>query len=136
MENKISSDVSQIVDSYRGMSRYYPTAYGNNPIHPVMDWDKVASIMQAAIDGVDVPHILIDGRWDSNQVTDGNMITGTHRAAAHELLIDAGMDDVASRIETDCIWDAIGRLEGSVAEEARDAMANNDYEAINNIFDI
>ena len=54
---------------------YYPKGY--NPIHEVMSWSKVRSMVRAIESGIDVPPFLVDGE---------NLLSGTHRAVANELL--------------------------------------------------
>ena len=131
---RITDEIADIVNEHRDLKDYYPTPYGNNPIHAVTDWDKVASIMQAAVDGEKIPFMF--GVWIDNQVENGNLITGTHRAAAHELLQMIGEDEMARRIETDCIHAAIERLP-SDEEKARatEALATSDFETLDEIFD-
>lgn len=54
---------------------YYPAKY--NPLHEVRSWQYVRQIARAAIRGDEIPAILVDG---------DNLLAGTHRAAANDLL--------------------------------------------------
>jgi hypothetical protein len=65
------------------MYLYYPTHWsGCNPQHQVRDWQKVRSLIRAAMRGDNIPPILIDG-----SLGNGNLLTGTHRAAANDIML-------------------------------------------------
>lgn len=57
----------------------YPSHY--NPIHEVTDFNKMRQFMRKAIKGEEVPPILTDGE---------NLLAGTHRASANDVLHDLG----------------------------------------------
>ena len=54
---------------------YYPKGY--NPIHEVHSWGKVRGMVREIEAGNDVPAYLVDGE---------NLLSGTHRAVANEIL--------------------------------------------------
>ena len=93
---------------------YYPT--GGNPIHEVRDWAKVRRFVRMALRGDTIPPILTDGSY-------GNctFLTGTHRAAANDILNMLGhkmriqtidihdlrdSDDIPDGIDLDALWSA------------------------------
>jgi hypothetical protein len=57
---------------------YYPRIA--NPMHPVRDWCKVRSMIRALRRGKALPIVWIDGK-----IKAGNLMSGTHRAAASEI---------------------------------------------------
>ena len=71
--------LTEAINSRRADGEYYPRRY--EPIHEVKDWGKVEKIVRSALDGDDVQPFLIDG-----QPGNGNLLTGTHRAAANDIL--------------------------------------------------
>ena len=64
---------------------YYPQ--GVSPIHHVVSWAKVRSIVRAVEAGERVPSILMTGTVDRP----GTLFTGTHRWVANELLERRGV---------------------------------------------
>jgi hypothetical protein len=65
------------------MKTYYPTLWsGCNPIHEVIDWAKVRRLIRAVRAGEYIPPVLIDG-----SIGNGNLLNGTHRAAANDLIL-------------------------------------------------
>ena len=97
---------------------YYPS--GLNPIHPVQDWPKVRRMARMAIQGGSIPNILVDGE---------NLLAGTHRAAANDLLERMGYD---CRIEQTELED----IEGPVIKNAvLAAIEEDDYREVDNIWD-
>ena len=66
---------------------YYPRRY--NPIHEVKDWGKVEKIVKGAMNGDDIQPFLIDG-----QPGNGNLLSGTHRAAANDVLREVGGPEI------------------------------------------
>ena len=54
---------------------YYPV--GVNPIHPVHRWSKVRSLVRAARRGDHIPAYAVVG---------DNLLSGTHRAAANDIM--------------------------------------------------
>ena len=60
---------------------YYPTYWsGCNPIHEVHDWCKVRKLIRDARKGDPIPPILVES------LGNGNLLTGTHRAAANDIV--------------------------------------------------
>lgn len=104
------------------MTDYYPTLHlGCNPIHEVKDWLKVRNLIRAARRGDAIPPIVIDG-----QIGGGNMLNGTHRAAANDLMIKLGGDPLIPVVSLDEI---------EVSDELQDAIDNLDYERIDYLLD-
>ena len=66
---------------------YYPR--GVSPIHHVVSWRKVRSIVRAVEAGESVPSILMTGTLDRP----GILFTGTHRWVANELLERRGVTE-------------------------------------------
>ena len=58
---------------------YWPGGY--QAIHEVRSWLKVRQIVRAVERGYPIPPYLVDGEHGN-----GNLLTGTHRAAANDLL--------------------------------------------------
>jgi hypothetical protein len=106
---------------------FYPSIDGHNPLHAVMDWAKVRRLMHAARRGEDIPPILVDA------YTNGNMLTGTHRAAAKKILTKLGDDVAASRIGTITPDDL--DLSDDVREMLNEAIDNSDFGLINELID-
>ena len=106
--------------------QYYPSIAGCNPIHAVTDWCKVRRIMRAARSNMPIPDVLVDGK-------NGNMLTGTHRAAAREILIELGDDAAAKNID----WTTPDQLTMSAetAEELSEAIDASDFERIDSLVD-
>ena len=107
---------------------YYPTYWsGCNPIHGVTSWLKVRNLLRAVIRGDKIPPILIDGGLGN-----GNLLTGTHRSAANDIIMT--MRDSGRRG-----WDKINLIDWSepdyTIEGLRDAVDSSDYERINDIMD-
>lgn len=98
---------------------FYPSVCGCNPIHEVRDWLKVRSLIRAARRGDSIPPILIDAK-------DGNMLTGTHRAAANCIMRKLGEEELIDVVMVDEI---------DVSGELQDAIDNLDYERIDSILD-
>ena len=64
--------------------KYYPNYWsGCNPPHHVKDWSLVRSLIRACKNGKadTIPPIYIEGTLGN-----GNLITGTHRAAANDII--------------------------------------------------
>lgn len=103
---------------------YYPTlCMGCNPIHEVRDWCKVRKLVRDALNGAKIRPILIDGT-----LRNGSLLTGTHRAAANDILMLIGSD---IRIPYILLSD----LDTSDFPGLSNAVENGDYEAINDIWD-
>jgi len=101
---------------------YFPgTSIGANPIHEVVSWSKVRSIIRAVRRGDDVPAFVIDGE-DGNC----NLITGTHRCAANDLLEMLGDHRRVDFVTLDEIV---------VSDELAEAIANSDYSTIQWLLD-
>lgn len=98
----------------------YPSTMGCNPIHEVRDWLKVRNLIRAALRGDAIPPIIIDAQ-------DGNMLTGTHRAAANYLMRKLGREDHLIDTVTVDMMD--------VSEELQEAIDNLDYETIDYLVD-
>ena len=104
------------------MNTYFPgSSIGANPIHEVLSWSKVRSIIRAVRRGDDVPAFVIDG-------VDGscNLITGTHRCAANDLLEMLGD---ARRV------DFVTLDEIDASEELIEAIQNEDYATVQWLLD-
>lgn len=107
------------------MKKYYPTYYlGCNPIHEVKDWCKVRRLIRAARCGDKITPILIDG-----EVGNGNLLAGTHRAAANDIMVMLG-DDENHLIDVVSIDDL-----DDISENLRIAIDNNDFGEIDRIWD-
>jgi hypothetical protein len=104
---------------------YYPTYYlGCNTIHPVMDWSYVRKFIRAAKKGDNIPPILIEGSSGN-----GNLLAGTHRAAANDIMAMLDFDeDIMIPIVSIDDFDKI-------PEELQAAIENNDYEEIDRLWD-
>lgn len=98
---------------------FYPSVCGCNPIHEVRDWCKVRSLIRSARRGDAIPAILIDAK-------DGNMLTGTHRAAANCIMRKLGEDELI---------DVVTVAEIDVSDDLQEAIDNLDYERIDDILD-
>ncbi len=99
---------------------YYPTHWLKcNPIHEVRDWCYVRRLVRAARRGEVIPPVLIDGR-----IGGGNMLTGTHRAAANDLMMRLGGEPLIDVVSIDDI---------DVPDSLQDAINNLDYEAIDDL---
>lgn len=67
------------------MKKYYPTYWsGCTPIHAVNNWSLVRKLVKACINGQadTIPTIYIDG-----DLNNGALLTGTHRAAANDIIM-------------------------------------------------
>lgn len=109
---------------------FYPSWAGANPIHEVRDWSKVRSLIRSARRGDAIPAILIDGQEGS-----GNMLNGTHRAAANVLmrkLYDehSAWDAAEPNYISHVFFDA-----DEASDELIDAVQNGDFEQIDEIMD-
>lgn len=103
---------------------YYPTRHlGCNPIHPVRDWAKVRKLVRDARRGAAIPAIVIDG-----DIGSGNMLNGTHRAAANDLLIMLGGEALIPVI-------GIEDVETDYPVRLDRAIADLDYEVIDWLLD-
>lgn len=92
---------------------YYPTGQiGANALHQVHDWAYVRRIMRAVIKGEVIPPILIDG-----EPNNCNMLTGTHRAAANDLLAKLGRDERIDWINLDHLEDDIRAQVEAILED-------------------
>ena len=101
---------------------YYPTYHlGCNPIHAVKDWAKVRKLIRDARSGADIPPILIDGPQHG-----GNMLTGTHRAAANDIIMMLGGQPLISVVTLDDI---------AASEELIAAVEESDYGRIDDLLD-
>jgi hypothetical protein len=64
--------------SIKSVKPYYPGYF--NPLHAVVDWSKVRSIIRALDRGEKLPPVYCDAADGS-----GNWLSGTHRVAASEI---------------------------------------------------
>ena len=104
------------------MKRYYPTYHlGCNPIHEVRDWRYVRSLIRAARKGDKINPILIEG-----SIGNGNLLAGTHRAAANDIMMMLGGEPLIKVVSTDEI---------DVSPELKAAIENSDYSEIDLIWD-
>jgi len=113
----------------RRSKAYYPSGY--NPIHQVYSWSKVRRLVRAALAGKEIPPMLIAGG------SGGNLLAGTHRSAANDLLYHAGYDRLIDAVELeDVLADptAYG-LSDDESHLLADAVENGDYREIDAIWD-
>lgn len=104
------------------MKKYYPTYHlGCNPIHEVRNWAYVRKLIRAARRGDEINPILIDGT-----IGNGNLLAGTHRAAANDLMMRMGGDPLIPVVSMDEI---------EASEELKEAVENSDYEMIDLLWD-
>ena len=101
-----------MIEKYK---EFYPR--GVNPIHEVNDWCHVRRLMRAAINGVKVNPILVDGE---------NLLAGTHRMAANNLL---SMLDIDAKIR---VWD-ISDVE--LSDDLQAAIDDLDFSRIDELWD-
>lgn len=102
---------------------YYPTYWsGCNPIHEVVDWCKVRKLVRDALRGDKINPIVIDGNLGS-----GNLLTGTHRAAANDILMMLGKEEylidwvsIHDIVKTDDIIDALQDLDFDLLDDLLD----------------
>lgn len=107
---------------------YYPTYWsGCNPIHEVRDWSKVRKLIRDARRGDVIPPIVIDGPLHS-----GSLITGTHRAAANDILCMMGQEPLIDYVNLDNVLES---LDADAREELQDAIDSSDFGRINDILD-
>ena len=104
--------------------KYFPTGdLGANPIHEVRDWCYARRLARACLRGEAITPILIDGtRYNCN------LLTGTHRAAANDILNRLGHD---ARIDHISLQD----LDEEEHAELYEAAAEQDFERIDKIWD-
>ena len=107
--------------------KYYPTYWsGCNPIHEVTSWSLVRQLVRAAWRGEKIPPILIDG-----QLHNGNLLNGTHRAAANDILMM-----LAERHGTPMPLIAYEIYDADMAsDELQKAVDACDYERIDDLLD-
>lgn len=103
------------------ISTYYPKSY--TPLHEVKDWAKVRRIIRARKAGVAIPAILVDGI-----IGNGNLLTGTHRCAANEIMEMLGYDD-ALMVPVDLLSD----LPADKQERIVALISQDDYTEIQEI---
>jgi hypothetical protein len=97
---------------------YYPK--GLNPIHPVRNWLYIRQIARAAIRGENIPPMLVDGE---------NLLAGTHRAAANDLLERMGYGRLIEAEDLEEIENE--NLKNAILA----ALEEDDYHEINSIWD-
>lgn len=101
---------------------YYPTkSLGCNPIHEVKDWCYVRKLIRAARKGVNIALILIDG-----EVGNCQLLAGTHRAAANDLMMMLGGEPLIDAVNINTI---------DTSEALKDAIMDSDYRRIDEIWD-
>lgn len=71
-----------------------------------------------------MPSIIIDG-----EIGNGNLIAGTHRAAANDLMDMLG-DSSDNRIEWVSLEDYLSGIDTSTASVLMDAISDNDFAAV------
>ena len=104
------------------MNAYFPgSSIGANPIHEVLCWTKVRSIIRAVRRGDDVPAFVIDG-------VEGNcnLVTGTHRCAANDLLEMLGDNRRVDFVTFDEI---------DASDDLLEAIENQDYSTVQWLLD-
>lgn len=102
---------------------YFPSLWsGCKPIHEVRDWCKVRKLIRDARKGIKIKPILIDG-----DIGNGNLLTGTHRSAANDIMMMLGEEDsLISFITLDDV---------KVTKKLKKAIEEDDFETINEMFD-
>ena len=101
---------------------YYPTYWsGCNPIHAVRDWCKVRRIIRDARRGAHIPPIIIEG-----DLGNGNLLTGTHRAAANDICMMLGQEPIVDYI-------GIEQLPATTIKRYRKAIDRGDNDLANDI---
>lgn len=111
---------------------YYPNN-GLTPLHDVTDWSYARKIARAAINGDTITPILYEGLPNN-----GNLLAGTHRSAANEILEFMGhRNKIIEKVEiNDVLNDPLSYgLTKSDAQQLRNAIQDGDYELIDKIWD-
>jgi len=104
---------------------YFPAYHlGCNPIHEVRDWAKVRRLIRAARRGKYIPPILIDG-----EPGNCNLLAGTHRAAANDLMVMLSCEPLIEVAQLDDLEDGELRRKIVIAAES------SDYEEIDRLWD-
>ena len=99
------------------INTYYPN--GINPIHAVESWSYVRRLIRAAKKGEHINPILVD-------VEGGNLLAGTHRWAANDIMTALGLD---------CLIDVVTLDDVNVTDELQAAIDNGDFAEIDAIWD-
>jgi hypothetical protein len=116
----------------RTRERYYPSS-GLNPIHAVNDWDYVANLIRAARRNENINPILYEGLENN-----GNLLAGTHRLAANEILERYGQrGKQISKVEINDVVNSPADygLSRAQAEQLMAAARDGDFETIDIIWD-
>ncbi len=104
------------------MKAYYPTYHlGCHPIHEVQNWSYVRKLIRAARAGEDINPILIDG-----EIGNGNLLAGTHRAAANDIMVMLGGEALIPVVSLDDI---------DASSELIEAVENSDFGLIDELWD-
>jgi hypothetical protein len=104
------------------MKDYYPVLHhGCQPIHAVHDWAYVRRLIRAARRGEKIDPIVISG-----EVGNGQMLNGTHRSAANDLIVMLGGEALIDVISVD---------EMEVSDALADAIDSLDYDLIDALLD-
>jgi len=109
---------------------FYPSWAGANPIHEVRDWSKVRSLIRSARRGDAIPAILIDGQEGS-----GNLLNGTHRAAANCVMRKLHDERAAWDAAEPNYIDHVFFNDDEAPADLAEAVQNGDYERIDEIMD-
>ncbi len=107
--------------------KHYPRYEGFNPIHPVQDWAKVRKLIRDVKRGDKINPFLVEGERNN-----GNLLTGTHRAAANELMKKLGYPE-EMMIPHVAIEDLSNH---KFINELLEAAGESDFERLNNIWDL
>ena len=99
---------------------YYPK--GLNPIHEVCDWAKVRKIVRDVLRGDKVNPILVGGE---------NLLAGTHRAAANDVLEALGREQRVDTID----FDDLDEEDHEDFCELKEAIEDGDFEKIDELWD-
>lgn len=103
---------------------YYPTYWnGCNPLHAVMDWCKVRKLVRDAKRGDDIPPVLVEGFGN------GNLLTGTHRSAANDVMMMLGGEPLIPAIE-------LGDLSDDVRAKIIEALEYDEYDLIDALLEL
>lgn len=114
----------------KNLNNYYPgKSIRCEAIHKVRDWSYVRKLIRAAKKGEEIPPILVWG-----QIGSGQLLNGTHRCAANDIMKDLGYDECLM-IPVVTINDLDDLSDHPFSDELKEAIKDSDYERIDNILD-
>ena len=104
-------------------AKYYPgQSIGARPIHEVISHQYVRTLVREAKKGNIIPPILVDG-----EIGNCNLLAGTHRLAANELLQKLGQEPLIPVRE-------ISTIPEPYRSEILDAVESDSYSVVEYIF--